>query len=294
MADGRRQDPSVLMESQMIVGLETLKNDEPERVMQAIRVYMEFYVPAHRDGKTPSEKAQVERPKWLVEIAGNERESISETDRSALDTDHMYFSNCRMQQMLNDWIDRKPFAEVLEKISAKLREPGVEELLNENRRKAISRVKEGMSENETALTDSKDDTLHDSRYDYATVVTPYLTTYEVRNPDECWSRLLSYSQRRAIRYHGSIQLIVMDDSMKPDAGGKSVVMHMLPLTWSRVRIGTRLGTVHLNGSLLEVSSTFESRHIALCSLAQDILGRHLTYRNSNRDVIEKSLLSRRR
>lgn len=282
------------MDSQMIVGLETLSEQHLDRIMAAIGVYLEFYVSAHPDGKTPSEKAQVSRPEWLTQIAGTERENISEGEKDALIADHMYFGNCKMQRLLNDWICKKPMSERLERISEKIREPGVKELLDENRLNAIGKIRKEMSENDTAITDSKEETLPDSKYDYATVLTPYVTTYEVRMPDKCWARLLSYSERWTMRYLGGIHLVIMEENDLRGASTKSVVMHMLPLSWSRVRVGTRLGTANLTGNQLEVSSTFESRQMALCGLIQEVLGRDLTYLGSNRDVIERSLMRGRR
>ncbi len=271
IADGDDKDGNrtLIADTQIIEGLESVPQDRMNKLAEAVRIYLDYFSPADEEGRTPARRSSLEMPEWLRLIQPEPNEKLSERDIEVLREDNLYFSNVVIQRIISDWNENKGMAGVINSIMIEIEKPGTRTKLEEAGRNAAgghgiigSRDRKEQSPflRGTSLKD--------------VVVVPFMRVYQIEESSAAWNWLLSYQDRRAIEYFGVLHAVRFERNEMPREEVLSATAYCFRLDGSKVKVGTRLGTINFARGSVEVSSIVQSRFRVLTGLVEDIFRFH--------------------
>jgi len=228
----------------------TLK--QMQKIMDAITVYWNFFVPAFPDGRTPAEAAENNHPFWMEPLLAKYKEKL-----------HMPAVRIHFLDRIN---------EVTEEILSELNEG-----LTTPRTQAIAELIEGLEkygppEPQPKKTLSKRNPAF-GKPKLPAITIPYVSLYRVRDVRKAQSILREYSRRKASTEKGSCH--VKEDR----SNGRFTIYE-----WTGT-IGVRLGTLSFlpDGGLF-VGSLTSTRINALHRFLTGLMKENLTLVEEMRDV----------
>jgi len=229
-----------------------------ERIIEAIRVYWNFLIPAFPDGRTPAEVAGVKARSWMQPLLATYKERL---DNLAVEIHPMDRYNEVMEQILDE-LERGPPTPrtiAINKIMEGLEKYGPAE---QSPWRSPSRPRTG----------SKHRFSSEGSSGLPTIRVPLASVFVVRNVKKARRRLREYSRKSRAEARGHD---VVED---PHDGSFAVYQRT-------GRIGVRLGTISfLPGSRMFVGSLTSTRKNALQKLLTELMKGDLILLEELRDV----------
>ena len=267
--DGKDGNHTLIVDTQIINGLKSVPPGEMNKLAEAVRIYLDYFSPADEEGRTPAQRASLEMPEWLRLIRPEPGEKLSERDIEILREDNLYFSNVVIQRIILDWNENEGLAGVINSIMTEIEKPGTRTKLEEAGRNAAG----GHGRKDSRNGKQHSELLRGSSLEDIIIV-PFMRVYMIEESSDAWNWLLSYQDRRAIEYFGVLHSVRFEQNEMPEEGVLSATAYCFRLDGSKVKVGTRLGTINFARSRIEVSSVVKSRFRVLTELVEDIFRFH--------------------
>ena len=236
-----------------------LSNRQMQKIMDAITLYWNFFVPAFPDGRTPAEAAEKSPPPWMQSLLAKYKEKLD------------------IPAVRIHFLDR--INEITGEILSELQEG-----LSTPRTQAIAEIMEGLEKHgppeqdlKKTLWEQTSASKHKPAFGKPSklpaITIPYVSLYRVRDARKARSILREYSRRKASTEKGSCHI-------KEDRSEGSFTIY----EWTGT-IGVRLGTLSFlpQGGLF-IGSLTSTRMNALHKFLTELMKENLTLVEEMRDV----------
>lgn len=220
------------------------------KALDAIALYLNFFIPLHPDGKTAADADGITPPKWLADLIALHKEGrLSEEEREIDSRGPTDFSNYLISQVMKDLFEggaKTKRAEVVKLLMAALDDEDKRaQYMEASRHGSKAAVRRPTSDNKALK-----------------IVVPFVTAYAVDKPSEVERKLSWYKKNgdAAVKFYGKYEKVYVPDNDDP---------------WVSAFVetsGTKLGTLKLEGDTLLLSSMAEARNRALCEFAEKLFG----------------------
>lgn len=234
---------------------------EMNRVLDAIMLYYNYFIPVHEDGRTPAEAYGDTPPKWVGGLVSKYKEGKLEGKEAEMNRRSVSdFPNYLTASLMKDIFENGGVSD-----RAKVVMLILEELKDKKKRKEYESPRKPMPA-------ARDSPTGGGRKPPGITI-PFVTMYEMADPADIRERFLEYSRngRSEVDFYDKKEMValIVDDDGTMDAFVEES--------------GTKLGTLRVEDEFLFLSSMAEERNDALCRFAAGVAGKGIELVEKVRD-----------
>jgi len=246
-----------------------------DRIIEAVMIYYNYFIPVHSDGRTAAEFSGTSPPAWLSALVMTNREKkVPFREAKLIEQDSSHFNGLLVSSIVQDILEeggKSERAKVVIRIMEELeRDGGRDELKALESRAHRSRRSNAGAEREAAVRLDEAAGSGASEEQVAPrMVIPFVTIYRVEKKDRVRALLQTYKGGIAVHF------LAKENKVELERDGEDQrisVAYCFPASRGEAQVGTRLGAIKLDRDLLELSSIVEERHRALRDFVAKLVG----------------------
>jgi hypothetical protein len=246
-----------------------------DRIVEAVRVYYNYFIPVHSDGRTAAEFSGTSPPVWLSALVVTNREKeVPFREAKLIEQDSSHFDGLLVSSIVQDILEeggKSERAKVVVQIMEELERNGGrgrDELKSLETRSHRGRESSAGAERKAGRLEAS--ASGDSEEQVSSrMVIPFVTIYRVEKKDRVRALLQTYKGGIAVHFLGKDSSVELQRDSEDQ---RILVAYCFPARRDKVQAGTRLGAIKLDRDLLELSSTVEERHRALRDFVAKLVG----------------------